>query len=288
MPFDHTGKAPFITHFESIAETILDLHANLEKIFSVYLAIDPASENKEKLLQIYNQQKKFLQSVTRDLEQLEKENHILWKSNLIDELTGLLSKKSIFSIISRHLETEDDRRKEKGTSSGCLLIMNINSMKILNETYGHLTTDTILQKFTKIIKSYMRKNDHAFRFGGDEFVLYLPETDASSAARVLTKRILSHLYKNPIMAVPLNSHKHEIESEVKISFCLGAATLPNVIPDTNEKIKNIIEATLRIADELEITAKNYKNKLGFNITLIAFQENSGKIIIEDENDIFKK
>ena len=96
-----------------------------------------------------------------------------------DGLTKLYNSRSFYS----QLETEVDRvNRYKHPLS--LLLLDLDHFKDYNDNYGHLEGDKVLVRFSQIIKSCLRTNDSAYRYGGEEFTVILPETGAAEAKTV--------------------------------------------------------------------------------------------------------
>ena len=96
-----------------------------------------------------------------------------------DGLTKLYNSRSFYS----QLETEVDRvNRYKHPLS--LLLLDLDHFKDYNDNYGHLEGDKVLVRFSQIIKSCLRANDSAYRYGGEEFTVILPETGAAEAKTV--------------------------------------------------------------------------------------------------------
>jgi len=103
----------------------------------------------------------------------------LQKLAVTDGLTKLYNSRSFYS----QLETEVDRfNRYKHPLS--LLLLDLDHFKDYNDTYGHLEGDKILVHFSQIIKSCLRANDTAYRYGGEEFTVILPETGGDEAGTV--------------------------------------------------------------------------------------------------------
>jgi diguanylate cyclase (GGDEF)-like protein len=100
----------------------------------------------------------------------------------IDSLTGLYNRRAMEEKF--HDEFERAKRYNHPLS---VLILDIDNFKTINDTYGHHGGDTALIKITDILRAKTRQSDFAARFGGEEFVLVLPETDQESALQVATK-----------------------------------------------------------------------------------------------------
>lgn len=103
------------------------------------------------------------------------EKNCLQISNNIDYTTGLLNKKCINRYISRYI----------GYNSLCILMIDIDHFKTYNDTFGHIAGDRCLTFVAKCIKnSLKRKEDVVFRYGGEEFIVLLPNTITSGACIV--------------------------------------------------------------------------------------------------------
>jgi diguanylate cyclase (GGDEF)-like protein len=104
-----------------------------------------------------------------------------------DGLTKLYNSRSFYS----QLETEVDRFN-RYRHPLALLLLDLDHFKEYNDSYGHLEGDKVLVRFSQIIKSCLRTNDSAYRYGGEEFTVILPET-AGAEARTVAQRIRSAL-----------------------------------------------------------------------------------------------
>jgi diguanylate cyclase (GGDEF)-like protein len=105
----------------------------------------------------------------------------------LDELTGLLSRGSWL----QQLEQEIHRSRRQQNSLAVILV-DIDFFKAYNDTYGHQTGDQILQMLSGLFRESLRDVDSAGRYGGDEFILLLPETDLNGAVLV-ANRILQEV-----------------------------------------------------------------------------------------------
>ncbi len=111
----------------------------------------------------------------------------LQKLAVTDGLTKLYNSRSFYS----QLETEVDRFN-RYKHPLALLLLDLDHFKEYNDSYGHLEGDKILVRFSQIIKSCLRTNDSAYRYGGEEFTVILPET-AGPEANTVAQRIRSAL-----------------------------------------------------------------------------------------------
>jgi diguanylate cyclase (GGDEF)-like protein len=136
-----------------------------------------------------------------------------------DPLTGALNRRAFFDIAEYELNRS--RRYEHATT---IAYIDLDNFKGVNDHLGHTVGDNLLITVTKTIASNIRSTDILSRFGGDEFVILLPETPADAAAAFL-KKIQNQL--NQAMSA----------QNWPVSFSIGAVTYPKAPPGVDEVIK---------------------------------------------------
>ncbi|SKB14978.1 putative signal transduction response regulator containing a CheY-like receiver domain and a GGDEF domain [Planktothrix sp. PCC 11201] len=97
----------------------------------------------------------------------------------LDPLTQILNRRSFFEYIENQFNLAIQNK-----SLFSLLILDLDHFKQINDNYGHLTGDQILINFTLAIQNYLRASDYFGRYGGEEFVILLPETDQADALKI--------------------------------------------------------------------------------------------------------
>ena len=108
-----------------------------------------------------------------------------------DELTGLLNRRSLNELISSEIS-----RHSRYGGIFSLILLDLDSFKALNDNYGHLAGDKVLKQVGSILKKAIRTADQAFRYGGDEFAILLPQTAMDAAYQVaerIRKRVAPEL-----------------------------------------------------------------------------------------------
>ena len=101
----------------------------------------------------------------------------------IDPLTGLFNRTFFFAAVEREIA-----RSARSGRGFCLLMMDLDELKMINDRHGHFFGDRVLRGVGEVIRANGRKIDTAARYGGDEFVVVLPETDPTGAY-VLAEKI---------------------------------------------------------------------------------------------------
>ena len=115
--------------------------------------------------------------------QLGKERVLILKKLEKLAITDGLTKLHNLRHFYNQLEVEVDRSNRYGHSLG-LLLLDIDRFKVYNDTCGHLEGDKVLIKLCQIIRSCLRTMDSAYRYGGEEFTVILPETSGEEAETV--------------------------------------------------------------------------------------------------------
>jgi diguanylate cyclase len=109
-----------------------------------------------------------------------------------DHLTGTLNRRGMEDAFAREIS----RRSAEGAM--CVSLLDIDHFKRLNDTYGHDAGDEALVHLVRVTKEALRPTDVIARFGGEEFVIILPDTGMDEAVKVMT-RVQRHLTKNFFM-----------------------------------------------------------------------------------------
>ncbi|MBU0944861.1 MAG: diguanylate cyclase [Proteobacteria bacterium] len=128
-----------------------------------------------------------------------------------DFLTGLLSRGAFQNLFEQEIS-----RASRHGHNATLVFLDLDNFKAINDTHGHLLGDEVLKQVGKIILEAKRKEDMACRFGGDEFLILLPETSKSMAQRV-SKKIHKQINKLTI--------GHE-ELQIQVACSGGLASFP--------------------------------------------------------------
>lgn len=161
-----------------------------------------AHKDREHLAKITVQGKSSIFSVNAQLMEFEKEVRYVVVFNDITELNQMATTDRLTKIANR-LEFDKilghtisiSKRYERSFS---ILLLDIDHFKLINDQFGHLTGDEVLKEFSALIGKQIRDSDFVARWGGEEFVILLPDTELSSAikmAEALRQRIEVHAFE---------------------------------------------------------------------------------------------
>ncbi|RJG01149.1 GGDEF domain-containing protein [Noviherbaspirillum sedimenti] len=125
-----------------------------------------------------------------------------------DQLTGSLNRRGLDDVFEREVARADRRKGQL-----CIALLDLDDFKRINDTHGHQAGDEALIHLVRVIKDTLRTMDVIGRFGGEEFMIVLPDTPLESALQTVT-RVQRELTKRIFM------HKHE---RVLITFSAGVA-----------------------------------------------------------------
>lgn len=158
-----------LRHFD-ISITPL-INKNGEAVGRTFVVRDVSiQKNSEAILREMNTQ------LEQQLGQINLLHTQLQEQAIRDSLTGLFNRGYLDETLPRELA-----RAERDSSSLCVLMIDIDKFKLLNDTYGHSAGDTVLQKFGELVSRNTRQNDVACRYGGDEFVVLMPNISIDEA-----------------------------------------------------------------------------------------------------------
>lgn len=114
-----------------------------------------------------------------------------------DAMTGILNRRSTEQALSKALL--ERRRRKSGSNVLSLLLLDIDLFKSINDTYGHNIGDEVIVNVVKAAQSCLRDTDYMGRWGGEEFIIVLPDTPREAAVRVADRvRVaVEQLVRNP-------------------------------------------------------------------------------------------
>ncbi|MFC1667706.1 diguanylate cyclase [Candidatus Omnitrophota bacterium] len=151
-----------------------------------------------------------------------------------DELTGCVNFRSIMELLENEIV-----RSSRYQKTFSIVMIDIDHLKRINDKHGHLAGNDVLIAFANIIKNCVRSIDIVGRYGGDEFIVVLPET-GSQHALVVLERI-----RNDLNRTKITSPHVENERELTLEFSAGIAVFPHNAKDIKELIWVVDTALLQ-------------------------------------------
>jgi diguanylate cyclase (GGDEF)-like protein len=151
-----------------------------------------------------------------------------------DSLTGLLNRRACLDSLLAELS--------RGCRTGnpvCVVMADIDHFKRINDTHGHLTGDEVLCEVTRRMKRSLRRYDTIGRFGGEEFLLVLPECGLEEGVK-LAERICHRVGSEPVKAK---------DKRIEVSISLGVAVANQLVPADLEALLGSADAALYRAKE---------------------------------------
>lgn len=169
---------------------------------------------------VISRKRKFTDTEAREFEHLTStliyplRNAILYRNAVHaahkDALTGIGNRAALNEVLSREVDLAQRHDRSLG-----MIIIDIDHFKSINDSYGHATGDCLLKALSFSAEETIRLSDQIFRFGGEEFVVLLPETAIGGV-----KRLAERIRRN------IESMKTRCEgTEIKMTASLGIATL---------------------------------------------------------------
>lgn len=166
-----------------------------------------------------------LERVNRELRELNQKLEVL---STTDSLSGLCNHRSFYETVKK----EFARRTRNVFTDSVMVLLDIDNFKGLNDSMGHLMGDFALRHVANLLKGSIRSEDFAFRYGGDEFIVLLIDTNMDGAKKAAEK-LLEVVTSTPFVSEGI---------EVRLTVSGGAAALSEA-KDTNE-LMNIADKRL--------------------------------------------
>ncbi len=131
------------------------------------------------------------QMVSERTHELRSALHRLQVMASTDKLTGLNNRARFDELMTTHFA-----HVQRYNNTASLVLLDIDHFKQVNDTYGHLFGDQVLQQLGQLIRQRTRSVDTAARWGGEEFILLLPETDLEGALKYAEKLRMAVLHQD--------------------------------------------------------------------------------------------
>jgi diguanylate cyclase (GGDEF)-like protein len=148
-----------------------------------------------------------------------------------DSLTGLMN----YGAMLGRLDEEIDRGRRQGSALACL-ILDLDDFKLINDRYGHLVGDGILRQVASTLRHEFRRFDRVARYGGDEFVVILPNAEGDRAA-VAGQRALRRL--RDIHVEVAGAQPHRLTASIGWSSWRAPETAHDLLTKADEALRRM-------------------------------------------------
>ena len=155
--------------------------------------------------------------VRKTNEELQKANKQLEFHAIRDPLTGLHNRRSFIELMNaRFASLENDRRENGNELPDCLILMDIDLFKHINDTWGHSVGDDVLKEVALRLSNSVRDSDMVLRWGGEEFLIYAPKSSPEQITN-LVERVLTAIGSEAIQVGNL---------QIPVTLTAGFISLP--------------------------------------------------------------
>ncbi len=164
----------------SVGENVRNDSLKLEDIddlTSVKTVLASVVAETRQLLEISNTLKSRLYEANKELACLRDELTLVREMATTDALTGLLNRRAFDSVLKKVVENSID-------SNHCLLLLDLDHFKKINDTFGHLIGDKVLRFTAGLIKKHVASHHHAARYGGEELAIVMSDTPLENALQI--------------------------------------------------------------------------------------------------------
>jgi len=205
-------------YLATLEEKNREIEAKNEMLEKSNAELMKAKEETEKLNKLLNDEKQKLK-----------------KLSITDYPTGAYNKRFITTFLSEEIESSQEKQKKLTVA-----MVDIDNFKQINDTYGHVYGDHVLEKVAGTIISNLRQNDIVGRYGGDEFIIILPDTgreEGFATMERIRRKILEMEWENDI-TVTISGAVMEVGSNELTSLL---QKVDQLLYRAKNKSKNIIE-----------------------------------------------
>jgi diguanylate cyclase (GGDEF)-like protein/PAS domain S-box-containing protein len=189
----------FVDQKVKIPLEIKMLHKNEETIYLEVLSTSIQYEGNPAIL-----------TTLRDITERKKTEAELKRLVITDDLTGLFNQRYFYAQVAREIEIVKRHGRQLS-----MFLADIDMFKDFNDTYGHWEGDNVLKKIGEILQKNIRMIDMAFRYGGEEFIVLLPETKYNDAI-IVAERIRKAVAQTVFYPFSLDGHPDIISKTVSI------------------------------------------------------------------------
>mgnify|MGYP002622923621 CR=1 FL=1 len=227
------NQSLFLSFYEKKNQMVVTFNLGIYDSKPLYVQLITERINRDLCFQVINEL--FFKVVKRTLSYLDASEfkNLFQEMAHIDDVTGLFNQRKLYKDLESLMKSAD-----KNSSSFCVLFIDVDHFKKINDKYGHIIGSEVLSQLAVLFKDSIRQTDYFYRYGGDEFVILLAETKAENA-QIVAERLLAHIKSKSFEVVE--------EKPCKLSVSIGIAEYPL----DAQTVKDIIS----IADNMMYNSK---------------------------------
>lgn len=230
----------YFEQFHQLKETVFNEQSDLRiKNLTTIHQLEHAQRETQ-----FHQQKSL--ELQHEIEERRKAQELAEHISRIDPLTGLYNRRYFFFMFQEHIS-----KHASNNETLSFMIIDLDHFKLVNDNYGHLEGDRTLTRVATQLNHALRKDDIVARFGGEEFVIFLPDT-GQDIAQIIAERIrltIEELVISPSFP------------ELRVTASIGVVSMQA----GNKQAELLLEQALREADQALYLAKNRgRNQVSFS------------------------
>lgn len=209
LSYAQRNATPSASSFGSWLQSLssgLHIAGDLQQVLDNVLRSAPAEPARADLELLVAREE--MRAAERRIRELESELARMRELALADQLTGCLNRRGLHAVMERELA-----RAERRKSPLCVALLDLDDFKKLNDTYGHCAGDAALVQLVRVTQDALRKTDVIGRFGGEEFMIVLPDTPLADAVQTMTR------VQRTLSSCGFSHH----DEQVAVTFSAGVA-----------------------------------------------------------------
>jgi diguanylate cyclase (GGDEF)-like protein len=205
-------RSPLTSKKVALCQTLADLATMALQKARLY---EESNRELEELAALYRQKVRLFEQARR--------------MSTTDHLTGLRNRRYLDKALARETAVA-----ERYGGSFSLIMLDIDDFKQCNDLHGHLAGDAVLQELARILESHVRQVDAVVRYGGEEFIILLPQTEREGALEMgerIRRAVRAHSFANGKEGL-----------DIRVTISLGTAAYPQDASGASELIARCDEA----------------------------------------------